>query len=53
MVIEDIGHESGPAGLMQRSASLRLPTDGLIEIVFVEIQIDLGFIPVASAAGRV
>ncbi len=52
MVIEDIGHEPGPVGLMHRPASLRLPTDGLIEIVFVDVLIDLGFVSVGWAAGR-
>jgi hypothetical protein len=52
MVIEDIGHETRPAGLMCRLASLGLPTDGLIEIVFAEALIDLGCVPVACTAGR-
>jgi hypothetical protein len=40
----------GSAGLIHRPASLRLPTDELIEIVFVEIRINLGLVPVACAA---
>jgi hypothetical protein len=51
MVIEDIGYEPGPAGLMHRPTSLRLPTDGLIKIVFVDVLIDLGFAPCGWAMG--
>jgi hypothetical protein len=36
----------GPAGLVHRTASLRLPTDGLIKIVFVHVLIDLGIVSV-------
>jgi hypothetical protein len=51
MVIKEIGHEPGPAGLMHRPAPLRLPTDGLIEIVFVDILIDISFVPLGGIAG--
>ncbi len=49
MVIKDIGHEPVLGWPMHRPVSLDLPTDGLIEIVFVAVLINLGFVPLGWA----
>jgi hypothetical protein len=47
-----IEHERGRSGPVTRSAFLPLPADCLVELVFVNVLIDISFIPLGWGAGR-